>query len=415
MRNTLGDFDIVVIGAGAAGLAAGKRLAASGLSFTILEARERIGGRAQTRVASGFPLDLGCGWLHSADRNPWTRIAAELGFTIDKTAPVWTRQSLDLGFSRQDQAAFSTASDAFYARLAAADHDGGDFPAARLLEPGCRWNPLLNAESAFMNGAELESVSVADWKRYDDSHVNWRVVEGYGAAIAAFGASLPIRLGCAVTLVDHAGPSIALETSQGRVTAEAVIVTVPSPLIAGQAIAFRPALPDKLSAAAVLPLGFADKLIMTVDAPDLPAGGHLFGDPDASATGSYHLRPFGRPLIEGFFGGRLACDLERSGAGAFFDFARGELRRLFGGGFAARLAPLSETAWARDPWSRGAYSHALPGHSDARAKLAAPVDERLFFAGEACSKHDFSTAHGAYLTGLEAAEEAVAARARRPH
>ena len=137
-------------------MAAGKRLAASGLSFTILEARERIGGRARTRVASGFPLDLGCGWLHSANRNPWTRIAAELGFTIDKTAPVWTRQSLDLGFSRQDQAAFSTASDAFYARLAAADPDGGDFPAARLLEPGCRWNPLLNAESAFMNGAELE-------------------------------------------------------------------------------------------------------------------------------------------------------------------------------------------------------------------------------------------------------------------
>ncbi|MGA2637634.1 flavin monoamine oxidase family protein [Methylocella sp.] len=413
MRNTSGDFDIVVIGAGAAGLAAGKRLAASGLSFIILEARERIGGRAQTRVASGFPLDLGCGWLHSADRNPWTRIAAELGFTIDKTAPVWTRQSLDLGFSRQDQAAFSAASDAFYARLAAAEPEAGDFPAARLLEPGCRWNPLLNAGSAYMNGAELESVSVEDWKRYGDSHVNWRVVEGYGAAIAAFGASLPIRLGCAVTLVDHAGASIALDTSQGRVTAEAVIVTVPPPLIAGEATAFTPALRDKLSAAAVLPLGLADKLIMTVDAPDLPAGGHLFGNPDATATGSYQLRPFGRPLIEGFFGGRLAHELEAAGPGAFFDFACGELGRLFGGGFAARLALLSETAWARDPWSRGAYSHALPGHSDARAKLAAPVDERLFFAGEACSKHDFSTAHGAYLTGLEAAERAVAARARR--
>ncbi len=412
MRNTPGDFDIVVIGAGAAGLAAGEQLAASGLSFIILEARERVGGRAQTRVARGFPLDLGCGWLHSADRNPWTRIAAELGFTIDKAAAVWTRQSLDLGFSREDQAAFSAASDAFYARLDAADPDGGDFPAARLLEPGCRWNPLLNAESAYMNGAELASVSVKDWKRYDDSHVNWRVVEGYGATIAAFGAGLPIRLGCAVTLVDHRGASIALETSQGRVTAEAVIVTVPPPLIAAETIAFSPPLPEKISAAAVLPLGLADKLVMTVDAPDVPAGGHLFGNPNTTATGSYHLRPFGRPLIEGFFGGGLAHELEGSGAGAFFDFARGELGRLFGAGFAARLTLLSETAWARDPWSRGAYSHALPGHSDARAKLAAPVDERLFFAGEACSKHDFSTAHGAYLTGLEAAEKAIAARTR---
>ena len=76
----------------------GRRQAARAIRpvVPILEARERIGGRAQTRIANGFPLDLGCGWLHSADRNPWTRIAAELGFTIDKTAPVWTRQSLDL-------------------------------------------------------------------------------------------------------------------------------------------------------------------------------------------------------------------------------------------------------------------------------------------------------------------------------
>jgi monoamine oxidase len=183
-------------------------------------------------------------------------------------------------------------------------------------------------------------------------------------------------------------------------------------LIAGEAIAFTPGLPEKTSAAAVLPLGLADKLVMRVDAPDLPAGGHLFGNPDAAATGSYQLRPFGRPLIEGFFGGRLAHELEAAGPGAFFDFARGELAHLFGSTLATRLAPLSETAWASDPWSRGAYSHALPGHSDARATLAAPVDERLYFAGEACSRHSFSTAHGAYLTGVEAAEAAIAARLR---
>jgi monoamine oxidase len=148
---TPSDFDVVVIGAGAAGLAAGKRLASSCLSFILLEARKRIGGRAQTRIANGFPLDLGCGWLHSADRNPWTPIAADLGFTLDKTAPVWTRQSLDIGFSRQEQVAFAAASDAFYTRLDAADPDAGDFPAAVLLEPGSRWNALLDAESAYMN------------------------------------------------------------------------------------------------------------------------------------------------------------------------------------------------------------------------------------------------------------------------
>lgn len=411
MTRTPSDFDVVVIGAGAAGIAAGRRLAASGCAFIVLEARQRIGGRAHTRVINGAPLDLGCGWLHSADQNPWSRIAAELGFTIDRTPPVWTRQSLDLGWSAPDQAAFAEASDAFFGRLHDAEPGPSDFSAANLLEPGSRWNALLNAESAYMNGAELDRVSVRDWKNYQDSFVNWRVVEGYGAAIAAFSAGLPLRLGCAVARIDHAGPSIVLDTTQGRVTADAAIVTVPPPLIATEAIAFTPALPEKIDAAAVLPLGLADKLVMTVDAPDLPAGGHLFGDPLATATGSYHLRPFGRPLIEGYFGGRLAHDLESSGPGAFFEFARGELAHLFGAGFAARLAPLSETAWAGDPWSRGAYSHALPGHSPARQTLAAPVDGRLFFAGEACSRHSFSTAHGAYLTGVEAAEAAIA-RAR---
>jgi len=409
VTKTPSDFDVVVAGAGSAGLAAGKRLAASGLSFIILEARDRIGGRAQTRVANGVPLDLGCGWLHSADRNPWTRIAAELGFTIDKTPPFWTGQSLDLGFSKEDQADFDAAAEGFFSRLDAADPGQHDFPAARLLEPGCRWNALIDAESSYINGAELDAVSVQDWKNYDDSHVNWRVLEGYGAAIAAYGAGLPVRLSCPVSVIDHTGPAIALETTQGRLSAKAVIVTAPPPLIAAETIVFRPALPQKIDAATVLPLGLADKLVMMIDAPDLPASGHLFGDPHKTATGSYHLRPFGQPLIEGFFGGRLAQELESSGAGAFFEFARGELGALFGGGFAARLAPLSETAWASDPWSRGAYSHALPGHADARGKLAAPVDDRIFFAGEACSMRSFSTAHGAYLTGAAAAEQALAA------
>ena len=192
-------------------------------------------------------------------------------------------------------------------------------------------------------------------------------------------------------------------------TADAVILTVPTPVIAAQAIRFRPDLADKVSAASVLPLGLADKLVMAVDRAEmLPVDGHLIGNPMRTATGSYHLRPFGRPLIEGFFGGRLAHELEAAGPGAFFDFAATELTSLFGGGIRARLRPLVETSWARDPFAQGSYSYALPGHADARAVLAASVDGRLFFAGEACSRHDFTTAHGAYLTGIEAAEELIA-------
>ena len=190
-------------------------------------------------------------------------------------------------------------------------------------------------------------------------------------------------------------------------------MTVPTPLIAAQGIRFWPELTDKADAASVLPLGLADKLGMAVEVPELlPVDGHLIGNSNRTATGSYHLRPFGRPLIEGFFGGRLAHELEAAGSGAFFDFAVAELVELFGSDIRARLRPLVETGWGRDPFAQGSYSYALPGHADSRAALAAPMDGRFFFAGEACSRHDFTTAHGAYLTGIEAADEVVRLRPR---
>jgi monoamine oxidase len=404
--------DIAIVGAGAAGIGAARRLARAGLSTVILEALPRLGGRAWTQQAAGVPLDLGCGWLHSADRNPWTRIAAEAGFTIEKTAPAWGTQSFDLGFSAEDQADFALASRRFQERLEAIGHGDADCSAAELLEPDCRFNPLLNAISSYVNGVELDLVSAQDSNNYADTGVNWRVVEGYGAAIGAQAAGLRIQFDCPVTLIDHRGMRVAIETALGTVTADAVIVTVPTPLIAAQEIRFRPELTDKVAAAVALPLGLADKLIMAVDEPELlPVDGHLIGNPKVTATGSYHLRPFGRPLIEGFFGGRLAHELEAAGPGAFFDFAVAELVELFGTGIRARLSPPIETGWARDPFTRGSYSYALPGHADARAKLAAPVDGKLFFAGEACSRRDFTTAHGAYLTGIEAANEIIALRA----
>ena len=91
-----------------------------------------------------------------------------------------------------------------------------------------------------------------------------------------------------------------------------------------------------------------------------------------------------------------------------FAFAAGELARLFGSAVRKQIAPLAATAWLSDPWARGSYSYALPGHADDRAALAAPVDDRLFFAGEACSPNFFSTAHGAWISGITAAEAALA-------
>ena len=173
---------------------------------------------------------------------------------------------------------------------------------------------------------------------------------------------------------------------------------------------FLPALPEKTAAAAGLPLGLADKLFLSLaSAEEFEKESRAFGDGGRTATAAYQFRPFGRPVIEAYFGGALAAGLETGGEAAFFDFAVAELVGLFGADFASRVKPLGLHCWASDPFARGSYSYALPGRADDRAILASAVDGRLFFAGEACSTSDYSTAHGAYLTGLAAADQAIAA------
>jgi monoamine oxidase len=202
-----------------------------------------------------------------------------------------------------------------------------------------------------------------------------------------------------------------VETEFGAITADAAIITVPSGLIAAEELRFTPALPEKIAAAAGLPLGLADKMFLSLsDADEFQKESRLFGRTDRTGTGVYHFRPFGRPQIEAYFGGRLAAELEAAGGATFLNFAVAELVGLLGGSFARRVKPLGLHRWGADPFSRGSYSHALPGKADCRALLAAPVDNRLFFAGEACSSGDYSTAHGAYLTGVAAADRAIAAR-----
>jgi len=400
--------DIAIIGAGAAGLAAATTLRGLPVSTLVLEARDRLGGRAWTVTTGGYPVDLGCGWLHSADKNPFVAIARRLGFTVDRSMPPWEKRAFAANFPEEDQRAYRIASHAFYERLDRAAREPLDRPADTLLEPGNRWNGMLDAVSTYINGAELDRVSIKDWDNYADTEQNWRLPAGYGALIAAYGSGVPVALETPVTAIDHSRALIRIETPRGVLSARAVIITVPPSVI--DAITFRPALPEKLEAAAMLPLGLADKLHLALDdAEAFPVDGRLYGRTDDVAIGSHHLRPFGRPMIEVYFGGRHARELEAAGDGAFAASAIDELVTVLGSDIRGKVRPLAVSGWFQDPFARGSYSHALPGHSGARATLAAPLDSRLFFAGEATSTHDFSTAHGAYRTGLRAAHEALEA------
>ena len=406
------EVDVAVIGAGAAGIGAARRLcAARVVSMMVLEARDRVGGRVHTIAPAGFPLDRGAEWLHSADRNPLSPIAQSLGFSVDRRPPEWTTRLRRSGETIAAEAEWLATREAQSQARKRAATEPGDRSLACLLAPGDRWNTLLDATSTWGNGAELDRVSVKDNARYEDSGTNWRLREGYGRLFEKLADGLPLMLEAAVSRVDHRGPAIHLETARGTVTAKRVIVTVPTSIIAQEIICFDPPLPDKLAAAAGLPLGVDNKLFIFLEGalPGIERGAYLVGSTTSRETMSYQVRPMDRPAIYCFFGGRFAAALEREGQAAMFAFATGELARLFGSDVRKRMAPLAATAWLQDPWSRGSYSFALPGHADDRAVLAAPVDDRVFFAGEACSPNFFSTAHGAWMSGITAAEAALAA------
>jgi len=346
--------DVAIIGAGAAGLGAAHALRDSGRSFIVLEARERVGGRGHTVMAApDIVFDVGCGWLHSADENSFVKIAERLNFEINKDLPPWRDRAYGNAFPRPERDDFIRALDEFFQRTHDAAKEaaksGHDAPASTCLEPGNRWNPMIDAISTYINGAEVDRVSILDFDAYEDTNLNWRVRRGYGALMAAYGTSLPLAFNCIVTLIDHSAKRLRIETSLGTLAADQVIVTVPTNLIADEAIRFHPALPDKVDAAAKLPLGLADKVVLALaDADSLPKEGNLRAATMRTEMGTYHLRPFGQPCVEGFFGGRFARALEDEGDGAIAAYSIDEIASYLGNDFRRKLKPLRESRWAHD-------------------------------------------------------------------
>lgn len=394
-------IDLAIVGAGAAGISAAREAKRRGLSYTVLEGSQRVGGRARTANWHNHHVDLGAGWLHSADRNPLVHFATELELKIDRVRAGWRGQFQELGFSREDREAAYKAFTRFNEQVA--EPQPGDV-AACALPPRGPWNAFIEALSGYLNGTSLTNMSASDYTAYwsASTEFNWRLPTGYGALIEKLAAGLSIDRGFAVNEIDWDKAQVRLFSQQGSVTAQRAIITVSTNILAERSIRLPTRADRHLDAAAQLPLGHVEKIFFALEqAEEFPNDAHLIGTPHSSDTGSYMLRPMGIPVVEGFFGGdwvgeATADDIEGR--------ARAELSQLLGRKFDGRIRRIARSDWRNDTWIRGSYSYARPGMHAARERLAEPIEGRLAFAGEACSQADFSTVHGAWESGISAVD-----------
>ncbi|HEX4573085.1 MAG TPA: NAD(P)/FAD-dependent oxidoreductase [Dongiaceae bacterium] len=405
------EVDVVIVGAGSAGLSAAKAAAERGLSFHLLEASHRIGGRAYTEeLAPGMPFDLGCHWMHSASLNPFVAIADRFGFHYRKDGAWRTNIYAGDGWAtaemREELFALREANDA---AITAAVARGDDVAVADVVDLENRWAPFIAYWFTLGTSRDIDQVSIIDSVAYNDTEENWPLREGYGSLVALWAAGNPVTLNAPVERVRWGKGGVAVESAKGTVKGRRLLMTVSTNMLASGRIAFDPPLPAwKREAAAQLPLGVHNRIgiMLTHDpfGPDAPPSATIMAEGD-EAPMSVQLRPFGFDYVVGVTGGRFGSWLERAGAAASVDNLTERLVKVFGGGIRKALSPRTiVTAWEGDPWTLGSYSAATPGNGHQRKELARPVDDILFFAGEATSPDFFATCHGAYLSGIAAIE-----------
>lgn len=406
----MADVDVVIVGAGAAGLAAAKALHKAGRTVRVLEAMDRIGGRSWTRSDDfGVPFDIGCAWLHAGDRNPFMADARRLG---------WTTRYHDMGLdhlyfgarkaSSEELAAVTTADELVAASLAAG---AADDRLSSLLDQGGAMRASATYAGPMDFGKDADEISVADFNAAADLHPDYFTREGFGALIAAWGADVPVTLNTPVTGIDWSGPGVAVETPRGTVRGRAAIVTVSTGVLAFEDIRFSPALPvGHFEAVFDLPMGLLTKIPVEIngDRLGLAAFDDLLIERHARHDLYFLCFPFDLPLMVGFVGGDFAWEIEAAGQDAAVDFVTDRLVDIFGSNLRNQVGRSLMTNWGGERRTRGAYASARPGRAGARAVLSEPVSERIWFAGEALAGSLMQTAGGARLSGEAAAREVLA-------
>lgn len=407
------DLDVAIIGAGAAGIAAARRIAAANRRFVLLEASDRIGGRCVTDTATfGVPFDLGAHWIHRPDGSQLTGATQTTGFEI-YTAP--RGQTVRVGPRNARDSELETFIPSLVrARRAIVDAGRGraDGPAARVLPADLGdWRSTIEfVLGPFACGKDLASVSVVDLARVPERDSDAFCRQGYGALIAKLAVGLPVRLSTPVSRIEWDRGGVVVVTAKGQVRARSAIVTVSTNVLTSGKITFKPEIARRqLDAAAALSLGSYDHIAfdMPRNPMNLQRDDLVFEKSPGNRTAALLANVSGTSLQMVEVAGDFGRELSSKGEGVMIEFAREWIASLFGANAKNAIKRSYATRWNEDPFVLGAMSVAAPGSADARKILTEPFAGRVWLAGEALHETQWGTVNGAWESGQRTAEAAL--------
>jgi monoamine oxidase len=408
--------DVVIIGAGAAGLAAAKELTTQGVSFIVVEGSHRIGGRAYSEeIAPDVWFDLGCAYMvagpdveiHIEESNPFVDFARKQGAVIEEynydAHYNYNGRPLDACEMKARELYYKECEEAIGRSIEAGD----DRAISELIDLENPFATPYIDMMAVTAPKDLDEASAADFYHKVEEHTEFNALRGYGNLIAQWGSDVQVSLNTRVESVDWSGQDVLVNTVRGSVRARCLICTVSNGVLAAQDIHFTPRLPDwKLVAIQAIPMGAENKIGVhfTRDVFGPEAGGY-YQSWSSEAQGAYiDVNLMSTNVVSVFIGGRFSTWMERQGQQTAHEFAVDRIVDLFGSDIRRSVGRSIVTAWVTEPWTLGSYAAALPGQFHQRKLLPLAVDNKLFFAGEATARAN-GTCHGAYWSGIRAARE----------
>ena len=394
--------DVAIIGAGAAGIAATRRIAAAGRKVVLLEASDRVGGRCVTDTISfGLPYDRGAHWIHTPDVMP--RSSVEIYYAAPSQKVRYGRR-----YAREGELEDFLVLQARTTRAIADAARKGDVACEQALPKDLAdWRPAIEfVLGPFVCGKELAQVSAVDFARSAGRSSDAFCRQGFGALVAALAQGLPIELLTPATAIDTRR-GVTVDTPKGSVSARAAIVTASTNVLASGNIKFTPdPLRRQLDACVKLSLGSYDHVALEItgNALELDSDDLVFEKATGERTAALLGNVSGTPLCLVEIAGTFGRDLSAQGQAAMVDFAAEWLAGLYGADVKKAIKRSHATQWNRQPFALGAFSAAAPGGQSARRVLMEPVDNVLWFAGEAVHETLWGTVGGAWVSGERAAD-----------